>query len=461
MLHPVTSSNSMNTSAGVIQAQQDTTETIIPQPVDEETELQENTESILTAIIDWLPESMQHAGGEATLGLFILLGFSTALHLFIRVWIVKLLTRLDDKTKTDWYGALLFHRLPQRALFMIPLMFLYNGIELVPGLPEFISAIVTRLTAALMILVTARVLDALLGTINTLYQKMPRAHMRPIKSYVQLGKVIVYLFAGIFIVSSLSDQSPWYFFSGIGAITAILLLVFRDTLLSLVASVQLTNNDLLRIGDWIEMPDFAANGDVIDISLNTVRVQNFDKTISVIPTHKFLEHSFKNWRGMTDTGGRRIMRSIQIDMSSIRFLSYKEIQRLKESHLLKDYITDKMEDVDAYNQTHLKSGKAIITNGRWLTNVGTFRAYITEYLRRHPRSNPNLLIFVRQLEPSETGLPIQLYVFTDTTVWTEYEGIQADIFDHLLSVLPEFGLKVYQQPAGSDLRDMKLNTKAE
>lgn len=440
-------------------AQQDTTGSVLPEPVDD-TELQENTESILKTIIDWLPESLQIAGGEAALGLMILLVSSTLLHLAIRQWIVSLLTRLDEKTKTDWYGALLRHRLPQRALFMIPLLFLYNGVELVPNLAEFISTIITRTTSALMILVAARVLDALLGSINTLYQKLPRAHMRPIKSYIQLGKVIVYLFAGIFIISSLSDQSPWYFFSGIGAITAILLLVFRDTLLSLVASIQLTNNDLIRIGDWIEMPDFAANGDVIDISLNTVRVQNFDKTISVIPTHKFLEHSFKNWRGMTDTGGRRIMRSIKIDMSSIRFLSYTEIERLKESHLLKDYITEKMEEVHAYNQTHLKTGKARITNGRWLTNVGTFRAYVAEYLRRHPRANKGLLIFVRQLEPTETGLPIQLYVFTDTTVWTEYEGIQADIFDHLLSVLPEFGLKVYQQPSSYDFKDMQAGNAA-
>lgn len=426
-----------------------------------ETELQKDTQTILETIIEWLPESLQVAGGEAALGLAILLSISTALHLIIRQWIIQLLTRLDEKTKTDWYGALLWHRLPQRALFMIPLLFLYNGVELVPDLPEIINATITRLTSAMMILVGARVLDALLGSINTLYQKLPRAHMRPIKSYVQLGKVIVYLFAGIFIISSLSDQSPWYFFSGIGAITAILLLIFRDTLLSLVASVQLTNNDLIRIGDWIEMPDFGANGDVIDISLNTVRVQNFDKTISVIPTHKFLEHSFRNWRGMSETGGRRIMRSIHIDMSSIRFLSYAEIQRLSESYLLKDYISRQMKEVDAYNKENLKDRPPMITNARWLTNVGTFRAYVSEYLRRHPRAKSDLLIFVRQLEPSDTGLPIQLYVFTDTTVWTEYEGIQADIFDHLLSVLPEFGLKVYQRPAGTDFKDMTIYNRSD
>ena len=452
MMHPLFTHDSGPQEAT---AEADSSAGIIPSPA-ADSELHADAENMLKAIIDWLPEPLQVAGGEAALGLLILLSISTALHLIVRSWMVNLLQRLDEKTKTDWYGALLFHRLPQRALFMIPLLFLYNGIELVPDLPELIGAIITRSTAALMILVAARVLDALLGSINTLYQKLPRAHMRPIKSYVQLAKVIVYLFAGIFIVSSLSDQSPWYFFSGIGAITAILLLIFRDTLLSLVASVQLTNNDLIRIGDWIEMPDFGANGDVIDISLNTVRVQNFDKTISVIPTHKFLEHSFRNWRGMAETGGRRIMRSISIDMGSIRFLSYSEIERLSNSYLLKDYITDKMKDVDAYNKEHLKDRPAMITNARWLTNVGTFRAYVTEYLRKHPRVKSDLIIFVRQLEPTDTGLPIQLYVFTNTTVWPEYEGIQADIFDHLLSVLPEFGLRVYQRPAGNDFKDLTL-----
>ncbi len=391
---------------------------------------------------------------EALVGIFILLSISTIIHVIIRVWIIRLLKQLDDRTTSEWYAAVLRHKLPQRALFLIPLMFLYIGIEFVPELNEDFAQFITRFTAALMILVTARVLDSLLSSAHTIYLMLPKASLRPIKSYIQLGKLVIYMLSIIFIIASLSDQSPWYFLSGIGAITAILLLIFRDTLLSLVASVQLTNNDLIRIGDWIEMPQFGADGDVIDISLNNVRVQNFDKTFSVIPTHKFLEHSFRNWRGMKETGGRRVMRSINIDIGTIRFLTYKEIQKLKQTHLLKEYITDKMKDISAYNDKYLKENPSILTNSRWLTNVGTFRAYIVEYLKKHPNAKKDLLMLVRQLEPTDRGLPLQVYVFTNTIVWAEYEQIQADMFDHLLAVMPEFGLKVYQQPSGGDFQSL-------
>ncbi len=400
--------------------------------------------------------AMTHAvQTDALVGIFILLSISTLIHIIIRVYVIRLLKKLDEKTDSEWYAAVLRHKLPQRALFLIPLMFLFIGIEFVTGLDEDFAKFITRFTAALMILVTARVLDSLLSSAHTIYLMLPKAHLRPIKSYIQLGKLIVYLLSIIFIIASLSDQSPWYFLSGIGAITAILLLIFRDTLLSLVASVQLTNNDLIRIGDWIEMPQFGADGDVVDISLNNVRVQNFDKTFTVIPTHKFLEHSFRNWRGMQETGGRRVMRSINIDIGSIRFLSYREIMKLKQTHLLREYIEDKMKDISVYNDKYLKDNPSVLTNSRWLTNVGTFRAYVIEYLKKHPRAKQDLLMLVRQLEPTDRGLPLQIYVFTDTTVWKEYENIQADMFDHLLAVLPEFGLKVYQQPSGGDFRTLR------
>lgn len=414
--------------------------------------------SIFTHFTERINEMLASVETEAYVGLLILFSVSTIIHIIIRVWIIRLLQRLDEKTETEWYAAILRHKLPQRALMLIPLMVLYIGIDLVPSLADGFAGFITRLTAALMILVAARVIDALLSSAHTLYLMLPKSHLRPIKSYIQLGKVIVYLFSIIFMIASLSDQSPWYFLSGIGAITAILLLVFRDTLLSLVASVQLTSNDLIRIGDWIEMPNFGADGDVIDISLNTVRVQNFDKTITVIPTHKFLEHSFRNWRGMSEAGGRRIMRSLNIDISTIRFLTMKEINRLRKTHLLGDYIASKMKEVGEYNEKFLKENPSILTNSRWLTNVGTFRAYVIEYLKNHPRAKKDLLILVRQLEPTDHGLPLQIYVFTNTTAWAEYEGIQADIFDHLLAVLPEFDLKVYQQPAGSDFRKLNPGT---
>ncbi|MCC5933198.1 MAG: mechanosensitive ion channel [Balneolales bacterium] len=403
---------------------------------------------ILQAIHGWLTS----VEGETITAFTILLTLSTTVHIIIRVWVIRLLHKLDENTASEWYAEIIKAKLPQRALMMVPLIFLYLGIDFVPGLNEAFEGFVTRLTASLMILVAARVIDALLSSVHAIYRMMPKADQRPIKSYIQLGKLIVYIFALIFIIASLSDQSPWYFLSGIGAIMAILLLVFRDTLLSLVASVQLTNNDLIRIGDWIEMPNFGADGDVVDISLNTVRVQNFDKTFTVIPTHKFLDHSFRNWRGMSEAGGRRIMRSLHIDLSSIRFLNYKEIQQLRKTHLLGSYIEGKMEEIMAYNEKHLGDNPSVLTNARWLTNLGTFRAYVIEYLKRHPRSKKDLLMLVRQLEPTGHGLPLQIYVFTNTTAWAEYEAIQADIFDHLLSILPEFGLRVYQQPTGEDFK---------
>lgn len=407
---------------------------------------------LLERLAGLLPAEMRGEHTEAAFGLLFIFLIAVIIHLVIRYWIVHLLLKLDEKTASEWYAVILKHKLPQRALFMIPLIVIYNGINLVPEFHPDITSFIVRITAATMILVGARVFDAFLSSIHTLYLLNASKDKAPIKSYIQLGKVVVYVLAGFFIISSLADKSPWYFLSGIGAIMAIILLLFRDTLLSLVASIQLTNNDLIRVGDWIEIPQFGADGDVIDIALNTVQVQNFDKTISVIPTHKFLEHSFRNWRGMQETGGRRIMRSIHIDMSSIRFLTINEIERLKTSHLLKEYISKKMEQVHAYNARNLASSSSTLTNGRWLTNIGTFRAYIIEYLKKHPHSKKDLLMLVRQLEPTEKGLPLQVYVFADTTVWAEYEGIQADMFDHLLAVAPEFGLNIFQQPSGGDLR---------
>jgi len=415
--------------------------------------LQSNLIEILSQI---LPENMRSESSEAAIGLALIFLISAIVHIFIRVWIIRLLTKFDEKTESDWYAILLRQQLPQRALFMIPLLIIYNGLELVPEFHEDVTSFILRVTAALMILVGARVFDAFLSSIHSLYLRRPDAHLTPIKTYIQLGKVLVYVLAGFFIISSLADKSPWYFLSGIGAIMAIILLLFRDTLLSLVASVQLTSNDLIRVGDWIDMPQFDANGDVIDIALNTVRVQNWDKTISVIPTHKFLEHSFRNWRGMQESGGRRVKRSLKIDISTVRFLTFIEIQKLKKSHLLSKYMEEKMQEIGEYNEKHLKGYTSTLTNGRWLTNIGTFRRYVIEYLKNHPNARQDMTMIVRQLEATETGLPLQIYFFANTTAWVEYEGIQSDVFDHLLAIAPEFGLKIYQQPTGYDLQGLKV-----
>jgi miniconductance mechanosensitive channel len=298
-------------------------------------------------------------------------------------------------------------------------------------------------------LVGALIIDAFLSAAHALYLRSAAAATRPVKSYVQLAKVFIYVVAGIFIIARLADQTPWFFVSGLGAMMAILLLIFRDTLLSLVASIQLTNNDLIRVGDWIEMPQFGADGDVVDIALHTVKVQNWDRTITVIPTHKFLDHSFRNWRGMFEGGGRRIKRSIHINMGTIRFLSEPEIARLRRFALLQEYIDGKLAELAEYNEPYLGDPDAIV-NARRLTNVGTLRAYIIAYLKNHPQIHDGLTFLVRQLAPTPEGLPIEIYVFTRDTRWAYYEAIQADIFDHILAIVPHFGLSVYQRPSGGD-----------
>ena len=250
-------------------------------------------------------------------------------------------------------------------------------------------------------------------------------------------------------ISALIEQSPLLLLSGLGAMAAVLLLVFKDTILSLVASVQLTSNDMLRVGDWIEMPSMHADGDVIDIALHTVKVQNFDKTITTIPTHKLIADSFRNWRGMTDSGGRRIKRALVLDQNSVRFLDEGEVDGLKRFRLLDAYLARKQQEIADWNG-HALAGDDDAVNARRITNIGTFRAYVVAYLRTHPRINHDMLTMVRQLEPTPTGLPLQLYTFAATTQFAEYEFIQAEIFDHLLAILPEFGLRVFQEPSGVD-----------
>jgi miniconductance mechanosensitive channel len=246
------------------------------------------------------------------------------------------------------------------------------------------------------------------------------------------------------------DRSPWIFLSGLGAMTAVLLIVFKDTLLSLVASVQIGNNDLLHVGDWVEMPDYGADGDVIDVALHTVKIQNWDKTITTVPTHAFITGSFKNWRGMSESNSRRIKRSLYVDVSSIRFLEADEIEKFSHYSLLRGYFEEKSGELSAYNADPERDS-AINADIRRLTNVGTLRAYMLSYLRNHPKIHQGRTLIVRQLSPSPEGLPIEVYCFTNDIVWFNYEGIQSDIFDHFLAIAPEFGVRIFQNPSGADL----------
>ena len=377
----------------------------------------------------------------------------------VRRFVLRFLALLARRSPTFWDEVALESRLFRRLAWTVPLLIIHRGILVVPNLPDDLTRLVQQLAVASFILVMVRALSALLTAVNEIYSRYPRAKDRPIKGYLQVVNIVAHLVAVILIIATLLDRSPIVLFSGLGAMTAILMLVFRDSILSLVAGVQLTTNDLVRVGDWIEMPQFNADGDVIDIALNSVSVRNWDKTITVIPTHKFLEHSFKNWRGMFESGGRRIKRAIYVDMSTIRFLTEEEVDHFGRYALLRDYIAQKKKELEEHNRA-LQVEEGVIANARRLTNIGTLRAYITNYLRQHPGIRQDMTFLVRQLAPTPEGLPLEIYVFTNDTRWVVYEGIQSDIFDHILAMVPQFGLRVFQKPAGQDVikavREMRL-----
>lgn len=331
-----------------------------------------------------------------------------------------------------------------------PLLVISLGIAFVPYLPEQAYTAIRNTAQALIVISVAMAIVTALAYLNELYERQPRSKDRPIKGFIQLLKIVVLCGAAIVLVSVVIDQSPLLLLSGLGAITAVLLLVFKDTILSLVASVQLTTNDMLRVGDWITMPSMNADGDVVDISLHTVKVQNFDKTITTIPTHRLVSDSYQNWRGMAESGGRRIKRSIVLDQTSIRFLSGEQVNELGKFKMLKDYLAAKRDEIAEWNARELQGEDAPV-NARRLTNIGTFRAYVQAYLEWHPRIGEGFTLLVRQMPSGPQGLPIEIYCFTDTTGWNEYEDIQGDIFDHLLAIVPEFDLKLFQEPTGRDL----------
>ncbi|HAT3907657.1 TPA: mechanosensitive ion channel family protein [Citrobacter freundii] len=293
-------------------------------------------------------------------------------------------------------------------------------------------------------------LFSLLDVILNLSQKLPAASQLPLKGIFQGIKLIAAILVGILMISLLIGQSPAILISGLGAMAAVLMLVFKDPILGLVAGIQLSANDMLKLGDWLEMPKYGADGAVIDIGLTTVKVRNWDNTITTIPTWSLVSDSFKNWSGMSASGGRRIKRSISIDATSIHFLDEDERQRLHKAHLLKPYLTTRHQQIDAWNQ-QLDAPESVL-NHRQMTNIGTFRAYLNEYLRHHPRIRKDMTLMVRQLAPDDHGLPIEIYAFTNTVVWLEYESIQADIFDHIFAVVEEFGLRIHQSPTGNDIR---------
>ena len=374
----------------------------------------------------------------------LILVLSFIVYLITRYIVIKTISHFFKKTSTELDDILVEKGLFNRLAYLPPLFIIYNLNEIIPEFNFF-----DRVLLSLIAFIVITSVNAFISAASEIYSKSKYAGKLNIKSYLQVLKLIVNLFGIIIIIATLSGKSPVYLLSGIGALTAVLMLIFKDTILSLVSSIQISSNDLFKIGDWVEAPHFGADGDVIDIALHTIKIQNWDKTISVIPTHKLVDSSFKNWKGMSDSGGRRIKRSIKIDMNSVKFCTDEMISKYKKFKILSDYIEKKTQDIIRYNSDKNLSSDTTI-NGRSLTNIGTFRAYIESYLRNNNNIHNEMTFLVRQLSPQSDGLPIEIYVFSNDTNWVNYESIQSDIFDHLLAIIPEFDLKVFQNPTGND-----------
>jgi miniconductance mechanosensitive channel len=402
-------------------------------------------DSLDTLIGGYLPQPwMQTVAALVVMVVLATLANWITKHIVLRLFL-RLMTQTSFMLERAELGSI-----AARLSNIVPALVIQAGIGTIPHLPDRVTTLVYNLGSAFIILTLAIALSGALGLINIIHLRRPDTANRPIKGYVQVGKLLVYGAASVLVIAALMNRSPLLLLSGLGAMAAVLMLVFRDTILSLVASVQIGSNDMVRVGDWIEMPQLDADGDVIDIALHTVKIQNFDKTITTIPTHRLITESFKNWRGMSESGGRRIKRSIMIDQNSVGFLTADEESGLRQYDVLSPYLVEKHDEI-------AKGGRPTDdVNMRRLTNLGTFRAYVVAYLQAREDISDDKTLIVRQLAPTSDGLPIEIYAFTTTTAWSDYEDIQADIFDHLLAIMPSFGLRLFQAPTGLDFQGVRL-----
>jgi miniconductance mechanosensitive channel len=401
-------------------------------------------------------KNIDYAQRAADIGIDISLFLGICLLAFVANYITKnvilrAIEHLILKSKTAWDDVLVERRVLRRLSHLAPALVFYFLIPFLFKGNETVRTISQRLASVYMLVVGLITIDAFLSAVQDIYGKFQVSKQMPIRIFVQVIKVLLYLLAAVIVISILIGKSPAFLIGSLGAMAAILMLVFRDPILSFAAGIQLSSNKMVQIGDWIEMPKYGVDGDVIDISLTTVRVQNFDKTIVTIPPYALVTDSFKNWRGMSEAGGRRIKRAIYLDMSSITFCNEEMIERFRKIRYISNYIEAKKKELSEYNK-QLNIDDTDLANCRRMTNIGTFRAYIIEYLREHPKISKLMTLLVRQLDPGANGLPIEIYVFSTDTNWINYEGIQGDIFDHILAIIPEFGLKVFQNPTGGDFK---------
>jgi len=389
-----------------------------------------------------------------------------------RKFMLYVVHKLAAKTETQWDDILVENQVFKGIANLIPaLIFFYTAHFAGPTAAELESSVletlsndfylklddtIIRLSKLYLIGIGVYLINAFLNSVLGIYNTTQFAATRPIKGYLQLIKIFIFGMAAILMIAYLFKQNPWDLVIGLGTMAAVLLLIFKDTILGFVASIQLSANNMVKLGDWVSVPKHNADGTVIDITLNTVKVQNWDKTISTIPTYAMVSESFNNWKGMEESGGRRIKRAVSIDMSSIKFCDSAMLNRFKKFELICDYVIEKENELKDYNKKKNLSDEDRIS-GRHQTNVGIFRKYLEVYLRQHPMVNLDMTFLVRQLDPSGKGLPIQIYVFCKDKAWANYESIQADIFDHIFAVIPEFELKVFQEPTGNDISNIQLN----
>src|SRR6056297_2295581 len=371
--------------------------------------------------------------------------------------LITSITRLVRKSKAKWDDALLNRKVLHRIAHLAPALIIYFAIKV--GLEEFpeLKSILFTGVQIYIIIIILITLDAMLSAFHDIYQEMPMARERPIKGYIQVIKIIIHLVGGILILSNLIGKSPTAILASLGALAAVLILVFRNTILGFVSSIQLSANKMVKPGDWISMPGRNADGIVSDITVNTVKVRNWDKTISTIPTYALINESFQNWKGMEQSKGRRIARAINIDIKSIKFCDDEMLNKFKRIKLIRDYINQKQEEIEQFNKEQGITDEDTVSRRR-LTNIGIFRQYIEIYLEKNPKIQPNkppFIIMVRHLQPTDKGLPIQIYAFSKEQKWAIYEKVQADIFDHILAVIPEFQLRVFQNPSGDDFRSLQ------
>jgi len=385
---------------------------------------------------------------------FGILVFAGLIYIVVRRFVMKGIIRLAKQTRTDWDDILLRERFFQRASHLAPALVIYFMAPLAFGGHESVVAVAQCAAKVYMLIAGLLVADSLLDAVVDVSRSRNLPYKSSVRGFAQAFKIILYIVIGVVILSMIAGKSPAFFIGGMGAMTAVLILVFRDSILGFVAGIQMSTNKMVNIGDWIEMPKYGADGDVIDISLTTVKVRNWDQTIITIPTYAMISDSFKNWRGMTESGGRRIKRALYIDMTSIMFCTEDMLNRFSRIQYISGYIAAKKEELAEYN-AECQVDESEVVNGRRLTNIGTFRAYITAYLRNHPKIHQNMTLMVRQRAPTDHGLPIEIYAFSNDQAWVNYEGIQADIFDHILAVVPRFELRIFQNPTGEDFKKIR------